>query len=276
MLPELVTIGPLTIHTYGLMVALGILAGVSLAEFLHRKSGGTPGRIVDISLIVVLSGLLGARLLFVAVSWKYFVANPLEIFMIWKGGLVFYGGLLGGIAGILTCIRLYRLETGLILDIGAIAIALGHAVGRLGCFSAGCCYGKVADLPWSITFTDPRCLATEVLNQPVHPTQLYSSFFLFTLTGFLVWLQLQERFLGSKRFGGQVASFYLVLYGLFRFTVEFFRGDARGGLPVGGLALSTSQWISIVMVMAGSIAYVLLYRRQNVSKESGVRSQEPE
>jgi phosphatidylglycerol:prolipoprotein diacylglycerol transferase len=262
MFPELVTIGPLTIHTYGLMVALGILSGVSLAEFLHRKSGGIPGRIVDISLIVVLSGLLGARLLFVAVSWKYFTANPLEIFMIWKGGLVFYGGLLGGIAGILTCIRLYRLETGLILDIGAIAIALGHAMGRLGCFSAGCCYGKVADLPWSITFTDPRCLATEVLNQPVHPTQLYSSTFLFALTGFLVWLQLQKRFLGRKRFGGQVASLYLVLYGLFRFTVEFFRGDARGGLTLAGLNLSTSQWISIIMVMAGVCAYVLLARQK--------------
>jgi phosphatidylglycerol:prolipoprotein diacylglycerol transferase len=262
MLPELVTIGPLTIHTYGLMVALGILAGVALAEYLHRRSGGTPGQIVDISLIVVLSGLLGARILFVAVSWEYFAANPLETFMIWKGGLVFYGGLLGGIAGILTCIRMYRLETGLILDIGAIAIALGHAMGRLGCFSAGCCYGKVADLPWSITFTDPRCLATEVLNQAVHPTQLYSSFFLFALTGFLVWLQLQKRFLGRNRFGGQVASLYLVLYGLFRFTVEFFRGDARGGLTVIGLNLSTSQVISIIMVMAGVCAYVLLARQK--------------
>ena len=266
MLPELVTIGPLTIHTYGLMVALGILAGVSLAEVLHRRSGGIPGRIVDISLIVVLSGLLGARVLFVAVSWKYFAANPVEIFMIWKGGLVFYGGLLGGIAGIYACIRLYRMETGLVLDIGAIAIALGHAMGRLGCFSAGCCYGKVADLPWSITFTDPRCLATEVLNQPVHPTQLYSSAFLFSLTGFLVWLQLRDRFLGRKRFGGQVASSYLVLYGLFRFTVEFFRGDARGALPVGGLALSTSQWISIGMVGAGVCAYILLQRRQGSEK----------
>jgi phosphatidylglycerol:prolipoprotein diacylglycerol transferase len=271
MLPELFTIGSFTIHTYGLMVALGIFFGVSLAEYLHRRSGGTPGRIVDISLIVVLSGMLGARILFVAISWRYFAANPLEIFMIWKGGLVFYGGLLGGIAGILACIRLYRLETGLILDIGSIAIALGHAVGRLGCFSAGCCFGKVADLPWSITFTDPRCLATDVLNQPVHPTQLYSSFFLFALTGFLVWLQRSDRFLGRERVNGQVASLYLALYGSFRFTVEFFRGDKRGGIGVASLNLSTSQVISIIMVAAGIVVYFLLARRSSTSKNSESR-----
>ncbi|MDF1536904.1 MAG: prolipoprotein diacylglyceryl transferase [bacterium] len=260
MFPDLLSIGPLTIHTYGLMVALGILAGVALAEYLYRGAGGDPGRMVDISFIVVLSGLLGARALFVAVSWRYFAANPLEIIMLWKGGLVFYGGLLGGIVGLFACIRIYGLKTGLMLDIGATAIALGHAMGRLGCFSAGCCYGKAADLPWSITFTDPRCLATEVLNQPVHPTQLYSSAFLFALTGFLVWQH------HRKRFEGQIASLYLLLYGLFRLTVEYFRGDPRGSLSFAGLTLSTSQWISVVMVVVGAGTYALLHRGRSMEK----------
>lgn len=271
MFPELFSIGPLTIHTYGLLVALGILAGVSLAEHLHRRTGGKPGFMVDISFIVVLSGLLGARLIFVAVSWRYFAANPLEILMLWKGGLVFYGGLLGGIAGLFACIRIYSLSTSLMLDIGAPAIALGHAMGRLGCFSAGCCYGKTTDWPWSITFTDPRCLATEVLNQPVHPTQLYSSFFLFALTGFLVWLHHREIFIGRKRFSGQIASLYLVLYGLFRLIVEFFRGDPRGSYSLAGLTLSTSQWISVVMIAAGAVVYYYLGYMRSSQKEEGGR-----
>jgi len=255
MFPELLTIGPLTIHTYGLMVALGILAGAGLAEYLHRSSGGEPGRVIDMALIVVVGGLLGARLLFVLINFKYYISNPMDIFMLWKGGLVFYGGLLGGILTLLGCIRFYRLPLWPMLDIGAVAIALGHGMGRLGCFSAGCCYGGLTDLPWAVTFTDPRCLAVDVLNQPVHPTQLYSFFFLLTLTGFLVWLH------PRKKFPGQGAAAYLILYGLFRFGVEFLRSDPRGTFSLMNTTLATSQWISLVAVAAGIGIYFVLSRR---------------
>lgn len=255
MYPELLTIGPLTIHTYGLMVALGILAGVGLAEHLFRRSGGEPGRIIDIALIVVISGLVGARVLFVLINFSYYVSNPIETIMVWKGGLVFYGGLLGGILALLGCIRFYRLPLWPMLDIGAAAIALGHGLGRLGCFSAGCCYGKFTDLPWAVSFTDSRSLAVDVLNRPVHPTQLYSAFFLIGLSGFLVWLQ------PRKKFPGQAAAAYLVLYGLFRFGVEFLRSDPRGAISIMGTTLATSQWISVAAVAAGMIIYVVLNRR---------------
>jgi len=141
------------------------------------------------------------------------------------------------------------------LDIGAAAIALGQGLGRLGCFTAGCCYGRPTDLPWAVTFTDPRCLAVEVLNTPVHPTQLYSSLFLMALTGFLVWLH------PRRKFPGQGAAAYLVLYGSFRFGVEFLRSDPRGAFSLMDITLATSQWISLLAVAAGIIIYYVLNRR---------------
>ena len=255
MFPDLLTIGPLTIHTYGLMVALGILSGVGLAEYLHRRSGGEPGRIIDMALIVVLSGLIGARALFILINLDYYISNPLETVMLWKGGLVFYGGLAGGILALLGCIRFYRLSLWHIMDLGAIAISLGHGLGRLGCFTAGCCYGQITDLPWAVTFTNPRCLAVEVLDQPVHPTQLYSFFFLMGLTAFLVWMEPRKKFAGS----GTAA--YLTLYGLFRFGVEFLRSDPRGTFDLFGTTLATSQWISLIAVAGGLIIYILLSGR---------------
>ncbi len=265
MLPELFTIGPVVIHTYGILVALGILAGVILGEHLNRQSGGEPGRIVDISVIVVLAGLIGARITFVIINWEYYAQTPLEILMFWRGGLVFYGGLTGGGAALIFVTRYYRLNLWDMLDIGAVALPLGHAFGRLGCFSAGCCYGKPAALPWSVTFTDPHCLATDVLNTPVHPTQLYSFLFLSGLTVFLV------RLYPKKRFPGQIASIYLVSYGIFRFTVEFLRGDPRGSFSAAGITLSISQWMSLAVLAAGASTFILLSGR---SKRAGNRDAE--
>jgi phosphatidylglycerol:prolipoprotein diacylglycerol transferase len=254
MFPELLQIGPLTLHTYGLMVALGILAGVGLAEYLNRRQGGQPGQIIDMGLIVVLAGLVGARLMFIFINWGYYSDNPLEAVMIWKGGLVFYGGLLGGIVGLTVYIRLAGMPLLKTLDIAAPAMALGHSLGRLGCFSAGCCYGKETDLPWAVIFTDPRSLATNILGKPVHPTQLYSFAFLALLALFLVWT------VGRKKFDGQVAALYVILYSVFRFVVEFYRGDPRGGMEIMDVALSTSQVVSLVLLPIALVSYLLFSR----------------
>ncbi len=271
MFPELLSIGPVTIHTYGLLVAVGILAGVLLGEHLFRQAGGEPGRIIDMSVIVVLAGLVGARFAFVLINWDYYAGAPLEILKFWRGGLVFFGGLIGGSAAFILLTRFYSLPLREMLDIGAAVVPFGHAFGRLGCFSAGCCYGKPSNLPWSVTFSHPDCLAADVLNIPVHPTQLYSFLFLAGLTAFLV--RLHPR----RRFPGQMASFYLLFYGVFRFAVEFLRGDPRGSIRAAGITLSVSQWLSLAVFITGAAMYVLFSRRtrQNAAGEDPLGNPPP-
>jgi phosphatidylglycerol:prolipoprotein diacylglycerol transferase len=245
MFPEAFQIGPVSLHTYGLLVAMGILCGVALSEFLWRRQGGEPGKIVDLSFMVVLSGLIGARIVFVLVNLDYYRDYPLEIIMIWKGGLVFFGALIGGILGLITAIRLYRLPFWAAMDVAAPGLALGHTLGRLGCFSAGCCF----------------CLATDVLNTPVHPTQLYSAFGLLTLTVFLVWKQ------SRKRFDGQILALYIGIYSVFRFVVEFFRGDYRGGIQIAGTFLSTSQIFALALLPVAVLIYSYCSRQEVVSSQ---------
>lgn len=255
MYPILFKIGPLTVHTYGLMVASGILVGVALTEFLFRREGGEPGKIVDMALVAIIGGIIGARAMFIIVNLDYFLNNPLETLMIWRGGLVFYGGLAGGILGLITAVYLHGIQLLRTLDISAAGLAIGHALGRIGCFSAGCGYGKPTDLPWAVTFTDPRSLATGVLNTPVHPTQLYSFAALLLLALYLVWLH------SRKRFHGQMMSAYLIIYSIFRFSVEFLRGDPRGSMEIFNITLSTSQIVSLAVLPLGVVLYLLFSRK---------------
>jgi phosphatidylglycerol:prolipoprotein diacylglycerol transferase len=258
--PELFSAGSFTVHTYGLLVALGVLASIILAEYMHRRTGGEPGRIIDMSFMVVLAGLLGARLIYVLVNFQYYTEKPLETLMLWKGGLVFYGGLIGGAGALIVLVHWYRLSIREMMDIGAAAVCIGHAFGRLGCFAAGCCYGRFTDLPWAVTFTNPDCLAVEVINEPVHPVQLYSFVFLSCLTVFLVWLHRR------RSFPGQVAVTYIIFYCLFRFGVEFLRGDPRGTLEILGATLSVSQWLSLVVFLLGVGMYTILRRKESESR----------
>jgi phosphatidylglycerol:prolipoprotein diacylglycerol transferase len=249
MYPELFHLGPLTIHSYGMFYALGILAAVGLSEYLHRRAGGTPGIISDMALPIVIGVFLGARTLFVLVEGSYYLEHPLEVFKVWQGGLVFYGGLIGGALAFIITVWIRKMDLWHMADNVAPGVALGHAVGRLGCFFAGSCYGRPTDMPWAVTFTAPNSLAGEILGVPVHPTQLYSSAFLFLLSGILI---LKHR---GRSFRGQVFTSYLLLYGTFRFFIEFFRGDPRGEATLLGLTLSTGQWISLIIVPAALAGY---------------------
>lgn len=258
MYPELLRIGPLTIHTYGAMYALGIFACVALSEYLYRRRGGEPGVIVDMALPVVIGVILGARVMFVMVEREYYINNPMEIFMVWKGGLVFYGGLIGGALAFILAARLRRLPLWHLADTVAPGVALGHAFGRIGCFFAGSCYGRPTDLPWAVTYTNPRSLAGDVLGVPVHPTQLYSAAFLVLLSAILI-------FIGKRStFEGRVIAIYGILYGTFRFFIEFSRGDPRGAVTTAGITLSTSQTVSLVLVPAsvGIYLYLRLKKRR--------------
>jgi phosphatidylglycerol:prolipoprotein diacylglycerol transferase len=260
--PDLLHIGPLTIHTYGALFALGIVAAVALSEQQYRSSGGVAGVMIDMALPVVLGVVAGARILFIFVEREYYMRNPLETFMIWKGGLVFYGGLIGGALAFIITSRFKKLDVWLLADAAAPGIALGHAIGRLGCFFAGSCYGRPTDLPWAVTYSDTSSLAGDILGIPVHPTQLYSAAFLLLLSGILI--SIRKRSL----FRGQVIVAYGILYGTFRFLIEFLRGDPRGTVSLAGFTLSTSQALSLVLVPL-SLGIYLYLRKKGARDDRG-------
>lgn len=257
--PIFLRIGPITIYGYGIMIALGIITGLFLARRQARREGIDPDKIIDISFYLLITALIGARLLFVLMNFKEYVADPLAILKIWEGGLVFYGGLVPAVAIGIWYIKRLGLPLWQVADIFAPSLAIGHAMGRIGCFFAGCCYGGVCDLPWAVTFTDPRSLAPQ--GVPLHPTQLYSSLGLFALFAFLILLR------KKKTFPGELFWTYILCYAGGRFLLEFLRGDLRGGF-LGGV-LSPAQVIGIPL--AGISVVMLLYLRKRGVKKHGRR-----
>jgi phosphatidylglycerol:prolipoprotein diacylglycerol transferase len=224
-------------------VAAGFLLGLALAIRQGKKEGISPERIIDIAFYVLLSAIVGSRLLFVVINAGHYLKHPLDIVKIWEGGLVFYGGLVLAVAVAIWYVRKHSLDMGSLMDIFAPSVAIGHAVGRLGCFSAGCCYGKPAGIPWAVTFLDPECLARTGI--PLHPTQLYES--LGEFLNFVILIILRRH----QSFKGQLFWMYIVLYSVLRFTVEFFRGDEARGYIVPGI--SVSQGISSLIGLAAIV-----------------------
>ena len=243
MYPILIKIGSVTIYTYGFMIAMGFLVGISLASRQGEKEGIDPAIISDLGFYILISAIIGSRLFFVMVYWKEFAGNPLKIVKIWEGGLVFYGGLIGAGLTMLYFVRRKGLKLLQTLDILAPSAAIGQGIGRLGCFAAGCCHGKETSLAWAVTFTDPRCLAP--VGIPLHPTQIYASIDLFFIFGLLI---LVRRF---KKYQGQIAACYFVLIPIHRFFIEFLRGDDRGTVEMLSWTFSTSQFVSLILFALG-------------------------
>ncbi len=251
--PELFKIGPLTIHTYGVLVAAGFLLGLGLAVRQARKEGIPPDKIVDLGFYILLSALIGSRLFYILINASHYLKNPLDIFKIWEGGLVFYGGLLLAVPTVLWYVKKNNLSVWNTADLFAPSLAIGHAIGRLGCFFSGCCYGKPAEgLPWAVTFTDPESLA--IIGVPLHPTQLYES--LGEFINFFILIILRR----YKSFNGQLFLTYIILYSVLRFIVEFFRGDVGRGFITS--QLSFSQGISILMFLIAIAGLVILRQRK--------------
>jgi len=248
--------GRLTIGTYGLFYAVGFLLALRLAGHLARRDGIEVGRIVDLGIVCLLSGFIGAKLLLYAVDARYYAEHPLEMVRSLRSAGVFYGGLGLAVLASLWYIRRYRLPLGKVTDLAAPSMALGQAIGRVGCFAAGCCYGKNCALPWAVTFTNPHAyeLTGVPLGLPLHPTQLYHA-----LADFAI-LFVTLRVLRRRRFAGQVFWTYLLLYSGLRFLVEFWRGDAARGMFLAG-SLSTSQVISLPLCLLSLLMLLGLARR---------------
>jgi phosphatidylglycerol:prolipoprotein diacylglycerol transferase len=240
--------GPFTIHTYGVLLAVAFLAGLFVVSWQARKAGMDAGRITDMAVWVLIAGLLGAKLMLVVVEWDHYARNWRDMLSLLRSGGVFYGGLLGGIAVAWYYARRYKLPGWQTADVLAPGLILGQAIGRLGCFAAGCCYGKPASLPWAVTFTDVYA-AREVgtpMDTPLHPAQLYESLANFLIFLVLIWLA------PRKRFHGQVIVSYVILYSGARFLLEFLRGDPSRGAFFGGM-LSTSQLIAILLLVGAAV-----------------------
>ncbi len=252
MFPILFKIGPLTIYTYGVLISLGFIAGIVLALYLGKKQGLTRENILDIGFYILVSAIIGSRLVFVLVEYEYFIDNPLDVFKIWEGGLVFFGGLILAVPVLLMYFRKNDLPVWGTLDLFTPSLSLGHAIGRLGCFSAGCCYGKPTDMPWGVLFTHPAAMA--VTGVPIHPTQLYEA---FTEVGIFIFLMLFRK---HKTFNGQVFWIYVLLYSSARFIIEFFRGDTARGFIYNDFSIA--QGISILLFIVAVLFLASLRKKQ--------------
>ncbi len=254
MWPILLKVGPVTLHTYGLLVALGFFAGYAWLLKQSRRNGLSAEIATDLVWVLLLSGILGARLLYVLFHWRYYLDAPLDILKLWQGGLVWSGGLLCAMAAGALWLKRRNMSLLLAADLAAPAAALGHAVGRLGCFAAGCCYGRPSDLPWAVTFRHPETLAPA--NTPLHPSQLYESGLNLLLFAVLASAGGKPALALGR---GRLAVLYLALYGVLRFLVELFRGDDRG--PVFA-SLTSTQWVAVACVLAAAGAGFLLPREK--------------
>jgi phosphatidylglycerol:prolipoprotein diacylglycerol transferase len=248
MFPNLFSIGPLTIHTYGLFVVLGFAVGSLVIFKLGKAQRIKSQQVMDIGFIVILMAIVGSRLAYVAINFSYYKAHPTDIIKIWEGGLVFSGGLVAVVLVMTWYLRRHHLSFWKVGDLCAPGIAIGQAIGRLGCFMAGCCYGKPTYLPWAVTFTHPQSLAP--LNTPLHPTQLYSA-----LSGFIIFLVLML-LNARKQFQGQVFIWFLILHSTARLFMERFRGDERGFIA--GTEMSMTQLLTLLALLGAVAALFIL------------------
>ncbi len=252
--PILFEIGGFPVYTYGVLLAAAYLLGLQFALIRARTRGLDPNRVMDLGIWIIVSALIGAKLLLLIVEFDTYGRNLSELMTLARSGGVFYGGLIAAVAVALWYLRRHRMPMWSVTDVFAPGIALGHVIGRLGCLFAGCCFGRPADVPWAITFHNEYAaqFVGTPLNVPLHPTQLYEAGAELLILGALL---LTER--RGRPFPGRTFWAYMLLYGISRFIIEFYRGDPRGMVGV----LSTSQFLSLIIVPLSIVMLIVLARR---------------
>jgi phosphatidylglycerol---prolipoprotein diacylglyceryl transferase len=256
MFPRLVHIGSFYLPTYGVVLAIAYLTGIWLLRRKAIAAGLPEQKILDLSLYILAAAILGAKLMLVIVEWRRYAAHPSDLIEVLRSGGVFYGGLICATGIGIWYLRKHRLPAWQVTDMAAPSIALGEAIGRWGCFAAGCCYGKPSDGPFHVTFTDPfahEAVGTP-LNVPLHPTQIYLS-----LNSFLIFLVLQWAY-KRRTFDGEIFWLYVLLYSITRGIIEVWRGDLVRGFVIPGV-LSTSQFIGVVTALLSLAMLFYLSRR---------------
>ncbi len=252
----MITVLEKDIPLYGIFCIIGIIFAVGVGFILIRKRKIEPFDFACAGVFILIGAIIGSKLLFLALSWKQIIALKLSVAQILQGGFVFYGGLLGGALGLLLYVKIYKENLKDYLDVCAVALPLGHAFGRIGCFFGGCCYGIPYDGVGAYTYTESLNFSTP-LGVPLLPIQLIESACLFALFGALIVLFYKKR----RKFNAYVL--YLNSYAVLRFVLEFFRGDKERGKWL----LSTSQWISVALLITLFIVW-LVKRKKRKRKES--------
>lgn len=240
--------------TYGLLVATGVLVGLWISVRNSARQGTNPEHAWNLGIYVVLAGIVGAKVLYIINDWSSYAAHPGQIFS-WntlQAGGVFSGGLIGALLAAVWYMRANAMPALATCDAFAPGLAMGHAIGRLGCFAAGCCWGKPTSHFWGVTFHNhlAQDLVGTPLNQALEPTQLFES--AVELANFFLLMWLFKR----KKFDGQVFAAFMILYGTARFFLEFLRDDPGRGEVFGGL-MSGTQLISIFLVIGGGLIWWL-------------------
>jgi phosphatidylglycerol:prolipoprotein diacylglycerol transferase len=248
--PELFKLGPITLYSYGVLLAVSYLVGLKLAMARAKQRNLDAARVLDLGIYIIVAALVGAKLLLLVVDFDHYRNNPGELLALARSGGVFYGGLILAVAVAFWYIARHKMPFWSTCDVFAPGIALGHVTGRLGCFAAGCCYGRPTDVPWGVIFTDPLAAANvgTPLGIRLHPTQLYEAGAELLILAFL--LATERR---GRPFAGRTFWLYMFLYAVSRYIIEIYRGDPRGVVPF--LDISTSQFISLIL---GPLSLIML------------------
>jgi phosphatidylglycerol---prolipoprotein diacylglyceryl transferase len=257
--PILLDFGTFTLYTYGVLLAAAYLLGLRFALVRARTRGLHAQQVMDLGIWIIVSALVGAKLLLLITDFHQYTLSPRAVLDLIRSAGVFYGGLVAAVVVALVYLRRHRMPLWTTTDVFAPGIALGHIVGRFGCLMAGCCFGRPAHVPWAITFHSEAAALNSgtPLGVPLHPTQLYEAAAEAVILGVLLWLERHGR-----RFPGRTFWTYMLLYAVSRFAIEFYRGDPRGAVGV----LSTSQFVSIIVVPLAIVMLFLLGRRDNPSR----------
>lgn len=254
--PILFDLGSFTVYTYGVLLAAAYLLGLQFALVRARSRGLDRHRVMDLGIWIIVSALAGAKLMLLVTDFRQYTQSPRALLDLVRSAGVFYGGLIGAVTVAFIYMRRHRMPLWTTTDVFAPGIALGHAVGRLGCLMAGCCFGRPTSVPWAITFRNPAASLTSdtPLGVPLHPTQLYEAGAELLILGVLLGLERRGR-----AFAGRTFWTYMLLYAASRFVIEFYRGDPRGAVAM----FSTSQFVSLILGPLAIVMLVVLSRRDD-------------
>ncbi len=262
MLPILFKLGPITIHTYGFLLAIGFIVAMILGMKLGKEDGINTKDLSDLIFFSIIIGLLGAKIYLFFTEFSYYTKNPGQIKNLLTQAGVFYGGLIGGVLFAIWFIRKKKMNFKKIGDLAAPSIALGHFFGRMGCFAAGCCFGREASgCSVGVTFPDLSQETGVPIGKVLYPTQVFEA--VLNLFNFIFLYILYKKY---RTFDGKIFSIYIFNYSLIRFFVEYFRGDSDRGYIIGSMnspfaSLSIPQFISLIGIFTSVFLYLFFKKR---------------